>query len=97
MRLEIVNQDNVFQVEGYLEGKNVVVFQKHFNDVLEKYSKLTIHIGKVSRIDRLGVRALEVLHHESLSKGINLSIVGEGSDDLYEEFGSCRSFGGSAI
>lgn len=97
MRLEIVNQDDVFQIKGVLEGKNVDVFQKHFSDVFKKHSKLTIHIGNVSKIDRLGVRALENLHHESLNKGMDLTIVGEGSDDLYEEFGSYRPFGSSAM
>ena len=47
---------------------------------------MTINIQNVTSIDRYGVNALAQLHNEALVKGKKLSIIGMGSDDLYEHF-----------
>ena len=88
MDLQITNQNNIFQVVGILNKFNLHYFKKEFSNVFDKQSTLTINIEKVTSIDRYGVMALAQLHNQSLAKGKKLSIIGMGSDDLYEHFKS---------
>lgn len=86
MDLQITNQNNIFQVVGILNKFNIHQFKKEFSNIFDKQNTLTINIEKVLSIDRYGVMALAQLHNESLAKGKKLSIIGMGSDDLYEHF-----------
>ena len=86
MDLQITNQNNLFQVTGTLNKFNVHYFKKEFSNIFDKQNALTINIQNVTSIDRYGVNALAQLHNEALVKGKKLSIIGMGSDDLYEHF-----------
>lgn len=88
MNLEITNKNNVFQVAGTLNKFNVHQFKNEFLNIFEKQNSLIISIENVTSIDRSGVNALAQLHNEALSKHKKLSIIGMGSDDLYEHFKS---------
>ena len=91
MELKITQHDNYFHVTGTLTKFNVHQFKKEFSNVFDKQNALTISIENLTSIDRYGVNALAQLHNEALVKGKKLSIVGMGSDDLYEHFNSKES------
>lgn len=88
MNLEITNHNDIFLVAGTLNKFNVHEFKKEFSNIFEKQNALTISIENVTSIDRYGVNALAQLHNEALAKHKKLSIIGMGSDDLYEHFKS---------
>lgn len=88
MNLEITNENNIFLVVGTLNKLNVQQFKNEFLNIFEKQNALVISIENVTSIDRYGVNALAQLHNEALRKHKKLSIIGIGSDDLYEHFKS---------
>ncbi len=86
MDLRITSCNNFFKLKGVLNKSNVGIFQNEFQDVFEKFNKLTISIEGLESVDRYGVNALTDLHEQSIKFNKQLSIVGLGCKELYDHF-----------
>lgn len=88
MDLQINLLDTNYQLTGSLNKLNVYKFKKKFLNIFDKQDALIINIEQLTSIDRYGVNALAQLHNKALINGKTLSIIGMGSDDLYEHIKS---------
>ena len=86
MGLEIINQNECFQVKGELNKSNVATFTTYFKEVINSSEQVTINIEGLDSIDRVGVNALVKLYAQSLEKQSKFFIVGLGSKELHEHF-----------
>jgi anti-anti-sigma regulatory factor len=83
MNLEITHTNNIFNVTGSLDRRNIHLFKKQFRNVFDKASSITVSIENLTSIDRYGVSAIAQLHNEALVKNKRLSIIGLGQSSMY--------------
>lgn len=88
MSITITHNNNLYQVVGTLNRQSVGRFQQEFQDVFERQNSVTISIAGLKSIDKEGVSALAKLYNESIVLKKQLSIVGFGCKDLYDDFKS---------
>ena len=86
MNLEITNYNNFFKIKGFLNRKNLHLFQTEFDRIFDSVDKLTISIEVLVSVDRYGVNALAKLHNEAISKKKSFSIIGFGCKNVYDHF-----------
>ena len=86
MALKIIEQNGIFIAEGSINSATSEFFQNHFNDIIDKYKKVTINIDKVNQIDRIGLSVLRKFYINGLRYNRDFSIVGFGCKEIYDEF-----------
>lgn len=86
MALQILEQNGTFHLQGTLNSNPSRSLIIQFEYMMQKIQNLTINIDKVSRIDASGVEALKTLMAIALRNGNELSIVGNGSKDIYDDY-----------
>jgi anti-anti-sigma regulatory factor len=87
MALKIIRKQNIFKVEGQINKVNASYFKTHFVITLNVLSGLVIDINKVTEIDSSGIQALKYIFKNALKFKKPFSIVGNGSKEIYAEFG----------
>ncbi len=86
MGLEIIEQQECYQVKGALNKSNVDTFTTYFKEVIKSSEQVTINIEGLDSIDRIGVNALVKLYGQSLENHSKFFIVGLGSKELHDHF-----------
>ena len=86
MALEILQNNEMFFIDGDLNQLNVSKFNATFSDVFLNTSKLVINIENLRSADVAGVSAFEALYRESIKYNRRLELIGHGSRDLYHHF-----------
>lgn len=86
MDLKIISCNNFFKLRGELNKKNVNLFKTEFEEALENFELLTISVEELKTIDNSGVDAFLELQSQSVKNNIQLSIVGTGSEALFNSF-----------
>jgi len=84
MALEIIIQENAFEVKGILNKSNVENFQNHFKDIFSTNNALVINIDALESIDNSGVTAFEELYLQSKQNLKPFFITGLGCRDMFE-------------
>jgi anti-anti-sigma regulatory factor len=85
MALKITRNKKAFTVEGQINASTASYFKTHFILTLNAISDLTIDISKVSEIDSNGMTAFKTIYNSAKSWEKPFSIIGLGSQDIYEE------------
>jgi ABC-type transporter Mla MlaB component len=88
MALQILENNGIFFLEGNLNATTSRSFIIHFEYLINKYSSITINIGRLKGIDSNGVSAIKSLFANALRNQKLFSVNGLGSKDIYEDIQS---------
>lgn len=83
MALQIFKKNGNFQLCGNLNTSTTRSFIIHFEHLINTLKIVTVNIEKLNEIDASGVEALKTLIAISLRGNSTLSIIGNGSKDIY--------------
>lgn len=86
MNLKITSYNNFCKVKGDLTKGTVKLFLKELYTIVSHSSTLTLSLEGIEEIDRHGIRALAQLHNEFIRQNKQLSVIGLGSDEVYNHF-----------
>jgi len=85
MALKIRENKDIYFVEGELNTTTSKYFESHCQSILNTQGTLTVDIGKISEIDRQGLKAIKALYHNARLNGKSFYIVGLGCKEIYDD------------
>lgn len=88
MALQILEQNGVFELHGSLTTNTARSFIIHLEHIINTVKNVTVDIDHVRSIDASGVEALKTIMAIALRTNNIFSIVGYGSKDIYQDYGS---------
>jgi len=87
MALQITSNQGIFEINGYVIGKNVRSLHNHFEQLLEHTDQIIISIDKIKNIDSAGVKALTKLYKKAMKSNKIFHVIGEGNKIVKKAFG----------
>ncbi|MEY8850070.1 STAS domain-containing protein [Psychroserpens sp. XS_ASV72] len=88
MALQIIENNNTFELHGTLNTATSKSFLNHVKLLMAHTKEMTLSIDHLSFIDESGVGALKHLLTEAFRQHLKFSIIGYGCKDIYDEFKS---------
>ncbi len=85
MPLKIKKSDNLFYLKGDLNVTNFKKVEKKVNNFLKEQSNVTLNINGINEIDTCAVDSIAQLFLNVSNHNKQLSIVGYGTKDIYDE------------
>ncbi len=86
MALQILECNGTFYLKGALNLTNSNPLITHIERVFKNTKEVTINIDHVQEIDRSGVDAFKTIYHSAQKENKQLSVIGNGCNNLYDEF-----------
>jgi len=77
MALEITLQNGAYEISGDFTGINNHKVKAHFNYLLDHYQEVVLCLKKVSKIDKRGIKVLQIIHKKATKRSKTLFVLGK--------------------
>jgi anti-anti-sigma regulatory factor len=88
MALQILENNGVFELEGPLNTTTSRFFIIYFEYIINTLKSVTVNIEKVNAMDASGAESLKTLLAIALRTNKKFLIIGNGSNDIYNDYKS---------
>ena len=87
MAIQIIKNQEIFEIKGNIVAENVASLQHHFEKLLTKTDKVIVCIDNVKKIDASGVLTLTKLFKNAMKNNKIFYVIGKENKKIKTAFG----------